>query len=262
MNIVAHQDDDLLFINPDTLNDIKEGHCVRTVYVTAGNAGAGSYYWLGREQGSEAAYAYMLGVSDSWVQKIVEINSHEFISIANPKGNTKVSLVFMRLPDGNLKGQGFPSSNFESLAKLEAGQINTLNSVDGQSYYSQSQLTSALEQIMLTYQPTVIRTQADYVSSQYPDHSDHIAVGQEVKKAYDKYESEQYGNLVTIPIKYYIGYPIHAMPNNVSGNTLIQKELTFLAYAKYDSQVCQTMQQCTTSTAYSHYLPKEYTYSD
>jgi LmbE family N-acetylglucosaminyl deacetylase len=168
----------------------------------------------------------------------------------------------MRLPDGNLKGQGFPSSNFESLAKLEAGQINTLNSVDGQSYYSQSQLTSALEQIMLTYQPTVIRTQADYVSSQYPDHSDHIAVGQEVKKAYDKYESEQYGNLVTIPIKYYIGYPIHAMPNNVSGNTLIQKELTFLAYAKYDSQVCQTMQQCTTSTAYSHYLPKEYTYSD
>src|SRR5579862_2763584 len=46
LNIVAHQDDDLLFMNPDTQKDINEGHCIRTIYITAGDSGAGSYYWL------------------------------------------------------------------------------------------------------------------------------------------------------------------------------------------------------------------------
>ena len=37
MNIVAHADDDILFLSPDLLDTIDEGGCVRTVYVTAGN---------------------------------------------------------------------------------------------------------------------------------------------------------------------------------------------------------------------------------
>src|SRR5262245_28199466 len=35
MYVVAHEDDDLLFLSPDLLHDIQSGACVTTVFVTA-----------------------------------------------------------------------------------------------------------------------------------------------------------------------------------------------------------------------------------
>src|ERR1700694_2302046 len=40
LNIVAHEDDDLLFLSPDLLHAIQAGRAVRTVFVTAGDSGA------------------------------------------------------------------------------------------------------------------------------------------------------------------------------------------------------------------------------
>lgn len=258
MNIVAHEDDDLLFMNPDLFNEIEAGDCVRTIYVTAGNAGAGEFYWLSREQGSEAAYSYMLGTNNIWIQKIVELAPNEFITIANPKGNTKVSLIFMYLPDGNLKGQGFSSSNFESLAKLQTDKINVINTVDHQSYYTSATLISALSTLMNVYQTSSISTQAGVVGQRFPDHSDHIAVGWYVKKAYAQFETQRYANQITIPIKFYIGYPVRQQPSNISGVALEQKEAIFLAYAKHDGNVCQTLQTCLQTPTYAGYLSREY----
>jgi len=262
MNFVAHQDDDLLFMNPDLLHDLKAGRCVRTVYLTAGDGGNSRFYWLGREQGSEAAYASMTGDKSVWIQRIVELTDHEFVTVANPKGNAKVSLIFMHLPDGNTKGEGFPASHNESLVKLEAGKINQLNSVDGQSSYTSAQLQTALAGLMHLYQPSEIRTQANFISTRYPDHSDHMAVGRYVKKAYVAYEQQQYAGLVTIPIEFYIGYPIHQMPTNISDGDLRAKEAAFLAYAKFDSGVCNTVQACAQNPAYGAYLPRQYKNAD
>jgi len=65
LHIVAHQDDDVLFMNPDIQRSIDAGHSVMTVYVTAGACASGDYY-LGREAGVMAAYALMAGVDDNW----------------------------------------------------------------------------------------------------------------------------------------------------------------------------------------------------
>jgi LmbE family N-acetylglucosaminyl deacetylase len=164
----------------------------------------------------------------------------------------------MHLPDGNLKGQGFKASNYESLAKLNQGKISTLHAVDGQSSYTSSQLTAALSALIHTYQPAEIRTQANYISALYPDHSDHMAVGSYVKDAYKQFEEQQYGNQVMIPLEFYIGYPIHQMPANVSESDLTQKEATFLDYAKFDGGVCQSLQQCQRASAYGTYLARQY----
>jgi LmbE family N-acetylglucosaminyl deacetylase len=258
MNIVAHEDDDLLFMNPDLMGDIKAGHCVRTVYVTAGDAGGDKFYWLSREQGSEAAYATMLGTSDIWIERIVELTSQEYITVANPRGNPNVSLIFLHLPDGNLKGQGFSSSGFQSLAKLGSGAITQIQSVDGQSVYGSGQLVAALTSLMHAYQPAEIRTQANDTSNKYPDHSDHLAVGSYVKQAYQQYETQQYNDKVMIPIEFYMGYPIHDRPPNVSGAALAQKEAVFAAYAKFDAGSCQSLQRCITDPAYGAYLTREY----
>jgi LmbE family N-acetylglucosaminyl deacetylase len=258
MNIVAHEDDDLLFMNPDLLHDLKGNHCIRTVYVTAGDAGNNSLYWLSRELGSEAAYSYMLGVNDVWDQRTVMLNDRAFITLATPKENTSVSLIYMHLPDGNLKGQGFATSQFESLAKLESGDIKQINSVDGQSTYTSDEFLTALTDLMHIYQPAEIRTQANYISPHHPDHSDHMAAGRYAKKAYSQYENQQYEGRVIIPMKFYIGYPIHDQPQNVDGDDLFQKEAAFATYSKFDHRVCQSMQRCMNDPSYGFYLKRQY----
>ncbi len=259
MNIVAHQDDDLLFMNPDLAHSIQAGRCIRTVYVTAGDGGNDIFYWLGRERGSEAAYDSMDGPGqDVWVERIVRLPGEQFIDVANPRGNSKISLIFMHLPDGNINGRGFKASHFESLAHLEAGSITAIHSVDGQSTYTSNQLTTALAALMQTYQPTEIRTQASYVSHVYPDHSDHLTVGQYVQRAYRQYEAQQFDNQVVIPLTFYIGYPSRAFPENLSGQDLAQKEATFFAYAKFDTGVCGSLAKCQKIPTYNAYLHRQY----
>jgi LmbE family N-acetylglucosaminyl deacetylase len=259
MNIVAHEDDDILFMNPDLVNIIKAGDCVRTIYITAGNAGvSGDFYWLSREEAAEAAYSYMLGSNAVWIQRIVELAPNEYITVANPKANAKISLIFMHLPDGNLQGQGFSSSDYQSLAKLRSGAIKLINSVDNQSSYTSSQLIDALSDLMVIYQPSGIHTQAGLAGTQYPDHSDHLTVNWFVKQAYAQFETEKYANQVVIPIKYYIGYPIHQFPTNVSGAALQEKAAIFLAYTQYDSHACQTLKSCLQDPAYGAYLTRQY----
>lgn len=260
MTIVAHQDDDLLFTSPDLLNDIKAGHCIRTVYVTAGDAGTGDFYWLSREQGSEAAYSEMLGGTDQvWVKRILELSSHEFVTVANPRGNSNVSLIFMQLPDGNLKGEGFRADSYQSLTKLDSGSIKSVTSVDKQSTYSQTDLVGALTELMHIYQPEEIHTQSNFVSKAFPDHSDHMAVGRFVQKSYKQYESEQFEDQVTIPIKYYLGYSARGFPENISGTSLTQKEAAWFAYGVFDGGVCHSVADCNHTPTYGSYLKRQYT---
>ncbi len=258
LNIVAHQDDDLLFMNPDLQNDYKAGHCVRTVYVTAGDAGGGPFYWLGREKGSEMAYSYMAGSSEIWVQRIVKLADNQFITVASPRGNAKLTLIFLHLPDGNVDGSGFQASGYESLRRLGQGEIDRIKTVDGQSTYSANQLETALASLMILYEPAEIRTQANFEGGYYHDHSDHMAVGRLVSRAYKRYSDQQFGGKVAIPIRFYTGYPVHEFEENVSGADLSEKEAIFLQYAQFDGGVCQDSQQCDQTSVYGAYLRRQY----
>lgn len=260
MNIIAHQDDDLLFMNPDLRHDIDAGRCVHTVYVTSGDAGTDKYYWLGREKGSEFAYANMAGLAADtiWIERIVKLPDGQFISIASPKGNMKLSLIFMHLPDGNVHGEGFESTHHESLARLEAGQVPVLHTSDHQSVYSSKQVIQTLKLLMQTYQPNVVRTQANVVNHHYPDHSDHMAVGRYTSQAYQAYTADPSMSIASQMI-FYIGYPIHSLPPNVTGEDLTRKQRTFFDYAHFDDGVCGSVAQCAQGSVYNTYLNRQYT---
>ncbi len=105
--MVAHEDDDLLFMSPDVPESIRAGHTVRTVYLTAGDAGKTSAYWKdGREAGIREAYALMAGVDNSWTESVDTVQgkpAYRFTLV----GNQRVSVVFLRLPNGG-SGDGFP----------------------------------------------------------------------------------------------------------------------------------------------------------
>ncbi len=254
MNIVAHEDDDLLFMNPDVVRAMNSGNCVRTVYVTAGDAGAGELYWLSREKGSEEAYSTLLGNTAIWVQRVVRLEPDVYVTVVNPQGNPNISLIFLRLPDGNLNGQGFHKSRFESLRHINNGSAAVIRSVDGQSKFSKDQLTATLTLLMDQYQPVEVKTQAPYSANfAYPDHSDHIETGKLAQQAFEKYSKRS-----TAVIRYYAGYPIRALPENVSGDDLSIKTDAFLGYARNDKSVCATVERCRNTPTYNAYLRRQY----
>ena len=258
MSVVAHQDDDLLFMNPDLLHDIKAGYCTRTIYMTAGDDGQDKFYWLSRENGSMAAYSKMIGTPNIWIQRIVKLADNEFIVVANPRGDTQHTVIFLHLPDGNLRGNGFKDSHYESLAKLESGKITTIHAVDGQSSYTKAQIINTLSTLMNAYSPFEIYTQSTYKSIQFTDHADHVAVGQLTKRAYDQYEQEVYNDQVVIPIRFYMGYPGRLLAANVHDGDLQQKMATFLTYAQFDGSVCHSIQVCNQTPTYGAYLTHQY----
>jgi LmbE family N-acetylglucosaminyl deacetylase len=258
MNIVAHEDDDILFMNPDITLDLQAGRCVRTVYVTAGDSGYGSAYLADREQGSQAAYATLLHTQNNWIQRIVALPHGAYIRVSTLKNHPEVSLIFMRLPDGGLDGQGFARTKFQSLSGLETGRLTALHSVDNQSTYTKAGLELALTEIMALYNPAEIRTQSGVQGSVLRDHSDHGSVGRFTAQAHDAYQQQKFENLVSVPLTYYEGYPIRELPANVDGVLYTEKLAAFLAYARHDSGVCQTVIQCDNTPTYGSYLKRQY----
>lgn len=254
LNVVAHEDDDLLFMNPDVNEAIRRGDCVRTVYVTAGDSGNDHLYWLGRERGSKAAYAAMLNQQDNiWIDRIGRLEPNEFISVSALRNVSQISLIFMRLPDGNLNGNGFGASHHQSLARLRSGRITNVVSVDGQSSYTADQLTRGLATLMDYYQPTEVWTQLPYSASrQLTDHSDHVAVGKFAKDAFATYKNHD-----TATLTYYVGYPIRGLGENVSGTALDEKRRIFFAYGQFDGATCSSVSSCA-DAVYSLYLPRKY----
>src|SRR6476469_8273274 len=91
LNVVAHEDDDILFQSPDLLHTVQSGRCVRTVYFTAGDNGESRTYWSGREIGVQAAYASMAGVANSWTISDAGVAGHP-ITLMTLNGSPGISL--------------------------------------------------------------------------------------------------------------------------------------------------------------------------
>ena len=249
LNIVAHEDDSILFLSPDLLHDIQNGHCVVTVFVTAGDAGRNSTYWYGREDGTKAAYAQMAAVANSWVLSDAGVPNHS-IPLFTLANSSNISLLFLRLPDGIRDGSGFSENNNESLLKLWQGTISVIHTIDGSSSYSKQNLTETLASIVNIYQPDQIRTQNYVDAVNDNDHSDHS-----VTAYFAHTVSQQY----TKPHGFtgYYDYQISTMPINVFGNDVTLKQNAFLTYAQYDPDVCQTLIYCQQSD-YGSWLLRQY----
>lgn len=122
LNIVAHQDDDLLFISPMLAATIEAGLPVRTVYLTAGNAQWNCpAYAADREEGIKEAYAQMAGVPVSnWSAVPATYATKQVVQYT--LAGTDVSLIFMRLK--NDVGPFLPTDDNSVHDAL--GNLNTL----------------------------------------------------------------------------------------------------------------------------------------
>jgi LmbE family N-acetylglucosaminyl deacetylase len=252
LTIVAHEDDDLIFISPDLLHAIQAGATVRTVYVTAGDDGMPASYWMTREEGPRAAYALMAGTANSWKQSDAGVPGHP-IPLFTLSGKPHVSLAYLRLPDGNLDGSGFPSTGNQSLQQLWQGAIAKIDAIDGSSSYTQASLIATFARLMTGVQPAQIYTQ-DFVGTYGDgDHSDHHTTAYLTQAAARQYTAAH-------TVTGYEGYGTSGLRVNVSGTDLTVKQNAFYAYGKDDSQVCDSKSSCAGSN-YAAWLQRQYTVS-
>ncbi|MEJ0072776.1 MAG: PIG-L family deacetylase [Candidatus Saccharibacteria bacterium] len=250
LTTVAHEDDDILFMNPDLQQEITAGMCIRTVYLTAGDDGQPVGYWQEREQGPDAAYALMAGLPDQWDHATADVGGHA-LDIHTLVGRPQISLVFMHLPDGNLAGEGFPSTGYQSLKKLRVGEITDMHTIDNTDDYTASQLVQELAALIALAKPTIVNTQASSPSLAAGDHSDHQAVGYFTGEALALYHD-------TAQVHRYIGYQSGTRAPNLTAQQAAAKQDIFAAYKQDDLMICSVKDGCFNDTTYRNYLSREY----
>ena len=256
--VVAHQDDSLLFQSPDLLQDVADGHCVRSVFLTAGDAGQGASYWTTREEGVEAAYAQMAGAANSWTKTTETVNGHA-ITQATLNGEPRVSALFLRLPDGFPDGEGSELFGHESLRQLWAHgnpsgglepTISSIAAVDGSSSYGYQDLMDTLTALMSSFQPQLIATQNFNAPIGGADHADHVVTALFTAAAQSSYSTSH--QLVG-----YEDYESSQHPVNLSGPMLTAKQGYFYTYGEHDSHACAGAGACE-PTEYWSWLSRQY----
>lgn len=202
LNIVAHPDDDLLFLNPDILCDIRNGDIPHILYLTAGDDGQDETYVQYRREAIE--YAWGPRVSDN--------------------------LIF-----GNLKSNCFRiGDKLGDLYRLYRDETYIAASYLGDETYSREAVCSWLRDIAARIRPDIIRIQNPFaepaVEADGPnlDHIDHIYGAKLAVMSLWSSTAKMYA---------YEGYPIRHLEANVEFEQAAQKRVYWQRYQSIDTQV-------------------------
>ena len=226
LNIVAHEDDDLLFQNPDIQSGISGGATVRTVYITAGDAGEGPAYWSTREEGIRDAYAMMAGVPNAWREGLVTAAGKQLVGFTLIDA-PEVSVVFMRLPDG---GGNLPPEATETLKRLWDGTLEAATTVDDANTFTRAELIAALAALIDEHDLETLRMQ-DSIDPEDVDHTDHVHGAKFAEAANAPFMGVH-------AVGRYRGYGITTDPENLDEATRDLKWRVFLTYAAHDALLC------------------------
>jgi hypothetical protein len=229
--IVAHQDDWQLFMGDVVARRVQAGGRVIFIYLTAGDDGRDSLYWIARERGALASTHVAAGVAvtDSATDRcsIVKAIDHAIrkCTIANTES------YFFRLPDGHRNGIGFARHSYQSLRKLRLKRITTISALDGSATYK------GWGDVMSTVNALIGESSADRIVTVHTsdpsvvvnphDHFDHRITGLLV---YDSRKQNRWN------VVYYTGYALATRAANRSEDQVRQKTSLFLAYDKVMTQ--------------------------
>lgn len=254
MSVWAHPDDDIIFGNPTISDALDAGDCVRTVFVTAGDAGKGMGYVEARELGILRAYNDMRGTQGLWDTTDLTLMSGVQVRRLTPRGDPRVSVIFLRLPDGNITGAGFAGTGFVTLGRLFDGDIPTLSPVSGGAPVSRDQLLATVRELSTGFAPGRVLTHVPRGSAFAPgDHPDHSLVGSVVRDALSSDPTVGPG------IRYFVGYPSADLPRNLDGAVLDAKVDTYRIYAQQDEVIrCADRAACLGTRKFGEWLRRSY----
>ncbi|MEU9028253.1 PIG-L family deacetylase [Streptomyces sp. NPDC048383] len=238
LQIVAHPDDDLYFMNPDLRYSIAAGHPVTSVYLTSGesdgiNAGAAKgaatrpdkpAYAEARQNGIRAAYAKMAtgDRGSAWKRTVVPTAGGAHAEVDVLVAKPEVNLVWLQLREAGHVYRDVP----DSLHGLWDGKVPHLESmlasgtpVKQPFTYTKDQVVRTLAGILARYRPTTIRTQDPTPgrtpdTKRYTDHQDHFYGARFVQLASEAYAREV-KDRPHFATQNYVGYFNSSLPSSL-----------------------------------------------
>lgn len=279
MQILAHPDDDLYFMNPDTQQMLDAGVPLVCVYVTAGEADGKNHipgdwdvpsdksaYSSARHQGLRQAYAELLGLDrfTDWQKGVATLRGDrraEINTLAN--GARRVELIFLNLAMHTARGgrMGLPS-----LWRDRALGLPTVVADDSPvrkaGSYDYDQLVDVLVGLMERYRPTVVQTldpdpdiqhsdeatrRKDSEQRGYSDHADHTAVASFSWAAMVRWVAEATqddGEVPAFVATSFRGYYNRHWPKNLPAAVLGRKAAHLVPYGGHADWDCGNAAGC------------------
>lgn len=215
MQIAAHPDDDLYFMNPELLEGIRAGAPSTTVYLTDGGIQDPLH---DRQDGVMAAYAAMAEQwGSSWTGSSVAVADAR-AEVYTLDARPDIRLIFLNLPDyyclENLR-------NTPGSYCITENPASTATGVDDSFMYHSSDVTTAIVQLLRIYRPAGLRTMDALPDSRYQaDHDDHIASAEFANEAARQYSATEVSRLF---VTSYRGYGNSDLPDNIAADDLYNK---------------------------------------
>ncbi|MFD4868858.1 PIG-L family deacetylase, partial [Streptomyces sp. NPDC058412] len=259
LQIIAHPDDDLYFMNPDLRYSISAGHPVTSVYLTSGeadgiNAVAGkeagtapnkSAYAEARQNGIRAAYAKMAtgDRSSAWKRSVVPTKGGGHAEVDVLVAKPQVNLVWLQLREAGNVYADVP----ESLHGLWDGKVARLDSmiasgspVKQRFSYSKDQVVQTLVGVLEQYKPTTVRSQDPTPgrfpdTKRYTDHQDHFYGARFVQLATAAY-AKDVKDRPHFAVQNYLGYFNGSLPSALDPDEAKEKLDILDTYAWLDRQ--------------------------
>ncbi|WP_190157266.1 PIG-L family deacetylase [Streptomyces litmocidini] len=256
MQIVAHPDDDLFFMNPDVSQSLRSGSPLAAVYLTAGESdGVNALprdakaiapdkagYAEARQNGIRAAYAEMATGSrtSSWDRTAIPTAGGGWAELDTLRARPQIRLVWLQIREAGAINGDRP----HSLHGLWDGRITALGSqrsagtpVTADFAYTKEQVVATVTGLLERFRPTFVRMQ-DPSPGTYPksgkfrDHQDHLYGARFVQTALARYA--ELPDHPHVGVQNYLGYPTSALPHTLDPETADAKLRTLKTYAWLD----------------------------
>ncbi|TWP47542.1 hypothetical protein FKR81_31765 [Lentzea tibetensis] len=242
VQIVAHSDDDLLFINPDIQPAILSGCPVRTIILTADEFNGTDD--MSREElsaqlqsGQRAAYASLAGKPNTWSRGTMTV-AGKIVGVDTLSGAPQVQLIYLGLPDAGDDLHLDALTNLWNSTSYSTDTILPKGSPIGRvQRYKQADVDAVLLGLLRQFQPTTIRAQDPYpddarYGGSLPEHWDHIAAAKFAQKAMKAYEGPD-GRPFALLTRYRC-YNTQKAPANVPSALRTAKTTAYNKYADRD----------------------------
>ncbi|OKJ69256.1 PIG-L family deacetylase [Streptomyces sp. CB02261] len=267
VQVVAHPDDDLFFMNPDISQSIRSGHPLTSVYLTAGesdgvnarpsDAAAAepdkARYAEARQNGIRAAYAEMATGSRTspWERVAIPTAGGATAELDTLRAQPQVKLVWLQIREaGSINGD-----RPHSLNGLWNGRITALESqrssdtpVGADFTYTKDQVVDTVAGLLDRFRPTFVRMQdpspgKDPRSGKLRDHQDHLYGARFTQAALARYTDVP--GRPHVGVQNYLGYPTSVLPHTLDPETAGAKLKTLETYAWLDGvNDCGTAAGC------------------
>ncbi|MGA5405673.1 PIG-L family deacetylase [Streptomyces lavendulocolor] len=266
VQIMAHPDDDLFFMNPDTAQSIASGHSLTSVYLTAGESdgrnarrqdpapGADkAAYSEARQNGIRAAYAEMAtgNRTSPWDRTSMATAGGGRAELDTLRADPRISLVWLQLREaGSITGD-----RPHSLRGLWDGRVERLESQlaagspvrDGFAY-TKDGTVETLTGVLARFKPTFVRMMdptpgLNDRTGKLSDHQDHMYGARFAQAALARY-AERPGR-PAFAVQNYLGYSTGGLPHSLDPKSTAAKLRTLKTYAWWDhTDYCEDPAGC------------------